>query len=243
MPAPPSAPSRPDKHVQSYFRDIYRDYQDSVGRESIAGVHERIKALLAPHMTGLVLDVGSGGVSDFASGADRTVVALDNVFEFLRDGRTAGVLSVAGDVRALPLKAGSVDRIIVQHVIHHLTSDVLAENLRNVRAAIAESARVLAPGGRLFIIDSTTTRGFDMLQRWVYTISYAALKALGKPMVFMFSSSSLGRICRESGLDPDAVLTIDWGDMNEASQALFPWLRFPLKFTPVRIRLISAVKA
>lgn len=238
-----SSTPRPDKDVQAYFRRIHKDYQDSVGRDSIASVHDRIKTLLAPHMRGLVLDVGSGGVSDFASNGDRTVVALDNVFEFLRDGRTAGVLNAAGDVRALPLRAGSVDRIIVQHVIHHLTSDLLAENLRNVRAALAESARVLAPGGRLFIIDSTTTRFFDLLQRAVYTISYHALKTLGKPMVFMFSARALARMCRENGLDPDTVLTIEWGEMKEASQALFPWLRFPLEYTPVRIRLISAVKA
>jgi SAM-dependent methyltransferase len=238
-----STPPRPDKDVQSYFRGIHKHYQDSVARCSIASVHERIKALLAPHMRGLVLDIGSGGVSDFASEDGRTVVAMDNVFEFLRDGRTAGVLNAAGDIRALPLRAGSVDRIIVQHVIHHLTSDVLAENLRNVRAAVAESARVLAPGGRLFIIDSMTTRSFDLLQRAVYTISYCTLKALGKPMVFMFSPPALARMCRENGLEPDTVLTIDWGEMKEASQALFPRLRFPLKYIPVRIRLISAVKA
>ena len=51
-----SAP-RPDKDVQAYFRRIHRDYQDSVARCSIASVHERIKALLAPHMRGLVLDM------------------------------------------------------------------------------------------------------------------------------------------------------------------------------------------
>lgn len=241
MPAP-SSPPRPDKDVQSYFRRIHKDYQDSVGRDSIASVHERVKALLAPHMRGLVLDIGSGGVSDFSSNGDRTVVSLDNVLEFLRHGRTAGVLNAAGDVRALPLKSGSADRIIIQHVVHHLTSDILAENLRNVRAAVAESARVLAPGGRLFIIDSTTSRFFDLLQRAVYTISYKFLKTLGKPMVFMLSPSALRRMCRERGLDPDTVLTIPWGEMNEASQALFPWLRFPLRYTPVRIRLISAVK-
>jgi ubiquinone/menaquinone biosynthesis C-methylase UbiE len=239
----PPASSSPDKDVQAYFRRIYKDYQDSVGRETIADVHERIKRLLAPHMRGLVLDVGSGGVSDFGSEDGRTVVALDNVFEFLRDGRTPNVLSVAGDVRALPLRTGSADRVIIQHVIHHLTSDVVAENLRNVRAAVAESARVLAPGGRLFLIDSTTTRSLDLLQRSVYTISYHALKALGRPMVFILSPSTLCRMCRRSGLDPDTVLTIEWGDMTEASQALFPWLRFPLKYTPVRLRLISAVKA
>lgn len=238
-----SPPPRPGKDVQAYFRLIYKDYQDSIGRDSIAGVHERIKSLLAPHMRGLVLDVGSGGVSDFASEDGRTVVALDNVFEFLRDGRTAGVLNLAGDVRALPLRSGSADRIIIQHVIHHLTSDLPAENLRNVRAALAESARVLAPGGRLFLIDSTTTRFLDLFQRSIYTVSYRVLKALGKPMVFMFSPGTLARMCRESGLDPDTVLTIPWGEMKEASQALFPWLRFPLKYTPVRIRLISAVKA
>jgi hypothetical protein len=106
---------------------------------------------------------------------------------------------------------------------------------------VAESARVLGPGGRLFIIDSTAPGSLDFLQRSVYTISYQALKALGKPMVFFLSPAAIGRMFRRSGLDPDTVLTIDWGEMTEASQALFPWLRFPLKH-PHRLWLISAVK-
>jgi SAM-dependent methyltransferase len=177
-PADPN--KRPDKSVQSYFRKIHRDYQESVGRETIAGVHERIRSKIEPRLQGLVLDIGSGGVPDHETNASRTVISLDNVFEFFKNAKGKNVLNVVGDIRALPLKRNAMDRIIIQFVIHHLTESILEKNLGNVRNALAESAR---------------------------------------------------------------VLNINWGTMNEASQALFPWLRFPLKYTPVRCTLISAVKA
>ncbi len=241
MPADPN--TRPDKAVQSYFRRIHRDYQESVGRETIAGVHERIRREIEPWLQGFVLDIGSGGVPDHETNASRTVVSLDNVFEFLKNAKAKNVLNVAGDIRALPLKRNTMDRIIIQFVIHHLTESMLEKNLRNVRNAVAESARVLKKGGQVFIIDSMVPLSLEYLQRASYTVSYHLLKALNRPMVFFFSAKKFCCILEDYGLVRARVLNISWGTMNEVSQALFPWLRFPLKYTPVRCTLISAIKA
>ena len=239
MPADPN--KRPDKAVQSYFRKIHRDYQESVGRETIAGVHKRIRREIEPWLQGL--DIGSGGVPDHETSASRTVVSLDNVFEFLKNAKGKNVLNVVGDIRALPLKRNTMDRIIIQFVIHHLTESILEKNLRNVRNAVAESVRVLKKGGQVFIVDSMVPFSLEYLQRANYVVSCHLLKALNKPMVFFFSAKKFCRILEDHGLVPARVLSINWGTMNEASQALFPWLRFPLKYTPVRCMLISAIKA
>ena len=45
---------------------------------------------------------------------------------------------------ALPLDDGSADTIIIHQVLHYAHSPA---------AAIAEAARVLAPGGRLLVVD------------------------------------------------------------------------------------------
>jgi ArsR family transcriptional regulator len=49
-----------------------------------------------------------------------------------------------GDMYALPLEANAADTIIIHQVLHYA---------QQPPAAIAEAARVLAPGGRLLIVD------------------------------------------------------------------------------------------
>jgi len=49
-----------------------------------------------------------------------------------------------GDMYALPLEAGAADTIVLHQVLHYA---------QQPPAAIAEAARVLAPGGRLLIVD------------------------------------------------------------------------------------------
>jgi SAM-dependent methyltransferase len=51
-------------------------------------------------------------------------------------------IDVAGDMEALPLRDGSVDGILCETVLEHVPS---------ARTAFAEIARVLKPGGRMFL--------------------------------------------------------------------------------------------
>lgn len=226
--------------VKGYFRKIHSEYQESVERETIAGVHRRIREVVEPSLRGVVLDLGSGGVSDYRTGRIDFLVSMDNVFEFLKNSRNASAVSLCGDVTAVPLRAGSVDFIILQHVLHHLTGPSYRQNLRNVRAAAAEAGRILKPGGAIYVVDSMVPGPLEVLQAGLYRLSRAALRLLGKPMVFFFSAGRFGRLLEEAGLGLEAVHHIDWGEMNEASQALFPWLRFPLRKTPIKCLVVAA---
>jgi len=239
-PRPPQ--EQEDKAVQSYFRKIYSDYQEKVEREDVADVHSRIKENIEPHLTGIVVDIGSGGVSHYRNPAIRRVISVDNVLEFLRHSRDKTVLNVAGDIRALPLKNGTADRIVIQFVIHHLTENRLAKNLRNVEAAVAESSRILRPGGEVFFVDSMVPFPLEMIERPGYVPAYHLLRILNKPMVFFFSVRSFCRLLRRYRLAPGRIQKIGWGKMADASSALFPGLKFPLRYAPVQCLLISAVK-
>ena len=239
-PRPPQ--QQEDKAVQSYFRKIYSDYQEKVEREDVTDVYSRIKENIEPRLTGIVIDIGSGGVSHYRNPAIRSVISVDNVLEFLRHSKDKTVLNVAGDIRALPLKSGSADRIVIQFVIHHLTENRLAKNLRNVEAAVAESSRILRPGGEVFFVDSMVPFPLEMVERTGYFPAYHLLRILNKPMVFFFSARSFCCLLRRYRLAPGRIQKIDWGKMAEASAALFPRLKFPLRYAPVQCLLISAVK-
>ncbi|GEM_PF-2117314 len=231
-----------DRAVQSYFQKIHSLYQESVEKENIARVHQRIRSQIEPHLRGKVLDIGSAGVTEYWNEQVQALFSLDKVFEFLQNSKNKSALNINGDILALPFKANCFDCIIIQHVVHHLTGIHYQKNLFNVQKAISESARVLRPGGEIFIVDSTVPPLLERLEQLHYSVTYNLLKIMRKPMIFFFSRQKLKAILDRNNLGLEKVITIDWGKMKEASQALFPWLRFPLKYTPVRCTLISAFK-
>jgi ubiquinone/menaquinone biosynthesis C-methylase UbiE len=100
---------------------------------------------------GRLVDIGTGTgrmIELFADLAAHTT-GIDRSPEMLRlaraklDGRR-GVELRQGDVGALPLDDGCADTVIVHQVLHYLPAP---------DAAMAESARLLAPGGRLLVVD------------------------------------------------------------------------------------------
>jgi ubiquinone/menaquinone biosynthesis C-methylase UbiE len=123
-----------------------------------AEVESAITALLAKEPLGRVLDIGTGTgrmIEMFAGRADR-FVALDNSVEMLRLARAklAGLPNAAsvqahteivlGDFNLLPFENGSFDAVLFHQVLHYAqTPD----------RVLAEAARVLAPDGKLIIVD------------------------------------------------------------------------------------------
>jgi ubiquinone/menaquinone biosynthesis C-methylase UbiE len=240
IPKNPEMPQGDD--VQKYFQKIYADYQSSVEKSPVADVHRRIKAIIEPRLAGVVLDIGSGGDTRHRNPAIRTLISVDNVVEFLQHAKDPAALNAAGDIRALPFRAQTADRIVTQFVVHHLAEKRLAGTTRNIRAAVAEAARVLKPGGMVFVVDSMAPRPLDRLQRLVYPLSRAVLRIFGKPMVFILSPAYLAGLFAAHGLAPEKPVVVDWGGMTDLSQALFPRLKFPLRRTPVKLTILAAVK-
>src|SRR5512139_3369211 len=73
--------------VRGYFRRIRSDYQKSVEREAIAGVHRRIREVVEPALRGVVFDLGSGGVTEYRTGRIELLISMDNVLEFLKNSQ------------------------------------------------------------------------------------------------------------------------------------------------------------
>lgn len=98
-----------------------------------------------------MLDVATGtGFTAFALRPPvRRVVGLDLTLGMLVEARRfqpaeAGPAWVAGDVEALPFRDGAFDVVTVRRAPHHFP---------RIEQAVREMLRVLAPGGRLGIID------------------------------------------------------------------------------------------
>ena len=115
-------------------------------------VEDAIGRALAERPIGRLVDIGTGTgrmIELFGPTAEQAT-GIDRSSEMLRLARVkleaAGISSSLrqGDMYALPLDCGSADTIIVHQVLHYAHSPA---------AAIAEAARVLAPGGQLLIVD------------------------------------------------------------------------------------------
>ena len=121
-------------------------------RAELFGERVELVALLGLLDPGLVvgdLGCGTGAMTAALAPFVRRVVAVDASREMLgaaRD-RVAGAANVelrSGEIEALPVADGELDAALLVLVLHHLAEP---------RAALAEAARVLRPGGRLIVVD------------------------------------------------------------------------------------------
>jgi ubiquinone/menaquinone biosynthesis C-methylase UbiE len=118
-----------------------------------AEIERAIAGLLADRPIGALLDIGTGTGRMLELFAPRaaSAIGIDRSSEMLRLARVkleqAGICGASlrqGDMYALPLGDRCADSIILHQVLHYA---------QQPGAAIAEAARVLAPGGRLLVID------------------------------------------------------------------------------------------
>ena len=118
-------------------------------------VEAAITALLADAPIGRLADIGTGTgrmLELFAPQA-ASALGLDRSPEMLRLARAklaaAGLAAVElrqGDIYALSLPDGAADTVLLHQVLHYA---------QQPEAALAEAARILAPGGRLLVADFT----------------------------------------------------------------------------------------
>jgi ubiquinone/menaquinone biosynthesis C-methylase UbiE len=170
-----------------------------------AEVENALAALMAKQPLGRVLDIGTGTgrmIEMFAKDADR-FVALDNSVEMLRLARAklAGLPNAAsvqahteivlGDFNLLPFADASFDTVLFHQVLHYAqTPD----------KAIAEAARVLAPGGRLLVVDFAQHELEELR-------SVHAHARLG------FADEAIARIFAASGVALSSVDTLEGGKL------------------------------
>ena len=136
-----------------YFA-VHAQVWDSIRSLHVAEteVERAIDRALGAGSLGRLIDVGTGTgrmIELFGPRAEQAI-GIDRSSEMLRLARVklegAGIaLSLRqGDMYALPLADGSADSVIIHQVLHYAQAPA---------TAVAEAARVLAPGGTLLVVD------------------------------------------------------------------------------------------
>jgi demethylmenaquinone methyltransferase / 2-methoxy-6-polyprenyl-1,4-benzoquinol methylase len=135
-------------------------------------------------------DQGSGDPRALADAALARVVGLDVSQRMLRRARQRlgpRVALVRGSAFELPFAAAAFRGVVSAFVLR---------NLRDLEGALAELARVLAPGGRIALLDATEPPGFLRPAFDVYfRLAAPALGALaGQRNAYQYLASSLVQI-------------------------------------------------
>jgi ArsR family transcriptional regulator len=114
-------------------------------------VEARMRDLLGTDLGRLVdIGTGTGRILELFAPAARSATGIDRSPEMLRLARAklaeapVPVELRQGDVAALPLADGCADTAVLHQVLHYIPAP---------EAALAEIARIIAPGGRLLIVD------------------------------------------------------------------------------------------
>ncbi len=140
------------RRVQEYFKDrMVRNY-DRMLRPFERRTFGESRRRLLQHAEGRVLDVGAGTGVNFAyyPREVRHVVALDPELGMLataspkREASAVPVSFVAGSAEALPFPDATFDTVVATLVFC---------TIGDPGRAIAEVARVLAPGGRVLMLE------------------------------------------------------------------------------------------
>jgi ArsR family transcriptional regulator len=127
-------------------------------------VERAIDRALGRRALGRFVDIGTGTgrmIELFGPRAAQAI-GIDRSSEMLRLARVkleaAGIQSSLrqGDMYALPLADQSADSVIIHQVLHYAHSPA---------SAIAEAARVLAPGGKLLVVDFAAHEREELRER------------------------------------------------------------------------------
>ena len=201
------------RHVLGKRQDRMRAFFDSVagrmGRDYVPG--KSWKALaeallrLMPPMTIADLGCGEGAFAILLSERARSVIAVDNSARMIEVGRQQaqanGVAKVdfrLGDLEQLPIADAEVDLVFFQQSLHHALHPAVA---------LAESARILRPGGRIVVLDLARHRIEEA--REIYADQW-----LG------FSESELDTMLTQAGFTAIAVSIADKDAAQPAFQSL-----------------------
>jgi ubiquinone/menaquinone biosynthesis C-methylase UbiE len=163
--------------------DTYGFIRDAVN-ESIAGAQS-------------LLDVGNGGVFDYDTSLAGRIVAVDLFLDALPDDYRCqkNVTLKHGNALELPEPDGSHDAVLMVMLLHHLIGKSVSESLRNIERAISEAWRVLAPGGRLVIVESCVPEWFYVFERMIFPVATAIIaRTIEHPPTLQFPEKQIAEI-------------------------------------------------
>jgi ArsR family transcriptional regulator len=163
-------------------------------------VEAAIARAVADRPLGRLVDVGTGTgrMLELFAGRAEHALGVDRSPEMLRLARVKlaqaglGAELRQGDMYALPLPAGAADTVILHQVLHYA---------QQPSAAVAEAARLLAPDGRLLIVDFAPHEREELRTTDAHT-------RLG------FADETILTYLEAAGLDGEVVERLEGGELT-----------------------------
>ena len=149
--------------------------------------------------TVLDLGCGTGVMIDTLAAGFRSVMGMDISLEMISAVETAPrvegyppVVLFLGDMESLPLKAGTIDRIVCRSALHHVDQEERV--LRNL-------FQTLKPGGRIVVAEPVNDNPLFRLARWKvrHGKSYGKIHTIDRA----FRTKELKGMLRAAGFEID----------------------------------------
>jgi SAM-dependent methyltransferase len=210
------------QHVASM--DTYRHISRAIDGE-IAGARR-------------LLDVGNGGVFAYDTSLAEQIVGVDLCHDHTSPSPAKHITLRKGDALALEEPDAAYDVILESGLLHHLVGADVQATFANIRQAIAETHRVLEPGGRLVVAESCVSpRVFPVERRLFRGLRYLAQTPLMRhPATLQFPPATIAEVIRNR-----------FGNVAVAPIPVGRWivqfnLKWPSALTPARPYLFTATR-
>ena len=195
----PAAESYSALYDSSYFENDFRCGRCETNSADEAAFRAENRGLLDDFATlrppGRLLDVGcaAGWLVKHAGERGWQAQGVEFSPDPVAIARANGLDVIQGDLLAARFPAASFDLVYLGDVLEHVP---------DCRAILGEVARILAPGGFLYLRGPTTTHSLGR------SLALAVYAAAGRPIVlheppyhlWEFTPGSLGRLARSAGL-------------------------------------------
>lgn len=214
-----------DPHYKKYTSEfeVYR-YSTLTVNQTIDGVKD-------------LLDVGNGGVINYDASMVGKIVALDLFLNEDQISEYPNVKFQNGSALAMPFDANRFDMVLMQNLLHHVIGESVGESKELLRKVLSESYRVLKPGGRLLIVESTVPAWFYFVEAVLFPL-FLRLNPLKHPATFQYTAAQIRKMAESEGFSLLEYLYIPKG-----KYIIQLGFKFPSAMTPVRVMKLLLLKS
>ena len=189
----------------------FADNEHYMAGQSRLECYRHIKKIVERELKGVgdLLDVGNGGFFNYDTALVGHATAVDL---FLKDGPgpTPNSTFRSGSFLELPFAGGSFDCVLEQNVFHHVTGRSVRENFANLGQCMGEMHRVLRPGGKAVVIESTVGPLFNAVENLLYKPALF-VKRGGHPVTYQFTPRQIIRSAEKCGFEVEEFTYIPRG--------------------------------
>lgn len=229
----------------AHFRGIADRYLESLNdgnKVMYANIRNRLNALI----TGILVDIGNGGVFTYDTEIPQRIIAVDPAFWGQENVMPSPNIEYMPTIasRMPSIADASVDTVLMQFILHHIVGKTLDDAEKEVAASLREVHRILRPGGRLIIVEMITSSFIEKCEELLYSITRFGFSLIGKPMVKFFSIRGLRRRLQTAGFGVVEIESIDMGASFDIMGGWAPGIiRMPSKISPLRCTILHARKS